>query len=90
MCRLCRLIINLKNATFQECMRKKMAFQYRYYIYAVENITFFSYLGSSFRESTNCIAANDVLLNFQGLLMTLTPWGYEEINPSTYMIVSQT
>ena len=43
-------------------MHKKMIFQYRYCIEAVENITF-SCLGSSSRESTNGIAADYVLLD---------------------------
>ena len=43
-------------------MHKKMIFQYKYYIEAVEKITS-SYLGSSSRESTDGIAANYVLLN---------------------------
>ena len=43
-------------------MRKKKAFQYKYYISAVENIDF-SYLGSSSCVFTNGIAVNYVLLN---------------------------
>ena len=59
----CRLHINLKKVKFELRMRKKKAFQYRYYILALENITF-SCLGSSSRVSTNGIAANYVLFSF--------------------------
>ena len=51
-----------KEVKFEPHMRKKKAFQYRYYILALENITF-SCLGSSSRVSTNGIAANYVLFN---------------------------
>ena len=54
--------MNLKMVRFQQRMRKKMIFQYRYCISAVEKITF-SYLGSSYRESTNDIATHYVLLS---------------------------
>ena len=60
---ICRLHINSKQAKFELHMRKKMAFQYKYYILAVENITF-SCLSSSSRVSTNRIAANCVLFIF--------------------------
>ena len=50
---------------FQQHMRKKMIFQYSYCIQGVEKITF-SYLGSSSRESTSCIAETMYCLIFQG------------------------
>ena len=54
---MCRLCINLKKPKFEQRMRKKMAFQYKFYTLAVGNITF-SCFGSSLRVSTNDIAAN--------------------------------
>ena len=62
--------MNLKKAKFELRMRKKTAFQYKYYILAVADITV-SCFGSSSRVSTYGIAANYVLfkyLSFQGLL----------------------
>ena len=47
--------VNLKKAKFELRMRKKMAFQYKYYILVVANITF-SCFGSSARVSINGIA----------------------------------
>ena len=44
-------------------IHKKIAFQYKYYILAVANITF-SWFVSSSCVSTNDIAANYVLFNF--------------------------
>ena len=64
---ICRLCINLKKV-------KKKAFQYRYYILALENITF-SCLGSSSRVSTNGIAANYVLLKLPRTTQDLSAMG---------------
>ena len=48
--------INLKKAKLELRMRKKMAFQYKYHILAVANITFMCF-GSSSCVLTNGIAA---------------------------------
>ena len=50
-------------AKFELRIRKKMAFQYKYYILAVANITF-SCVGSSSRVSTDGNAVNYLLFNF--------------------------
>ena len=59
---------------FELRMRKKKTFQYRYYILALENITF-SCLGSSSCVSTNWIAANYVLFIFSRITQDLYGMG---------------
>ena len=67
---ICRRYIKLKKAKFELRMRKKMAFQYKYYILDVENITF-SCFESSSRVSANDIAAKYVSLNFSRTTLDL-------------------
>ena len=70
-------------------MRKKMAFQYAYYILAVANIIF-ARVGSSSRFQPMVLRQTMYYLIFQGQLKTSMPCVYEVIISATCWNVSKT
>ena len=65
--------MNLKKAKFELRMRKKMAFQYKYYILAVENIIF-CVLAPPYVFQPMVLRQTMYYLIFQGLRQTFMPW----------------